>query len=81
MECVITNKSPKRYSCLFCDKLIHGGFEGCTCSAYRDEFERASVCTDCLKLYDELMQDKYRTILRVLFRREYFRGVGPVIDF
>lgn len=86
MPAQITNCSLEifpNYRCVICDKRIHRGDSGCICSTFRPEsFQYASICVKCVKAFDRLLADvELQPILMHLLRREYYRGVGPVIDF
>lgn len=80
MECVLDTE--KQYDCMFCQKELHRGNSECTCSTMRPEFNYASICVECAAQYDRLMVDEgFKPILNFLLKKEYWRGVGPVIDF
>jgi len=80
MECTLF--MPRFYSCMFCNKAVHRGDQGCSCSTTRKEFNLASICRSCAELYDLLINDdKLKPILKFLTSKAYWEGAGPVVDF
>lgn len=80
MKCTIETK--KHYACVICYYTIHGGAEGCACSTYREEqFEHASICTECAEKYDKLMSPELKPVVVVLMNKAYTRGAGAIMDF
>ena len=72
----------KQYSCMFCNKKVHRGDSGCSCSTLRKEFNLASICTSCAELYDMLITSvKFKPILKFLIDKAYWEGAGPAVDF